>query len=231
MTQRTNCTPHQKFIKGVNPSLRLTSVRNIHQRTRLHLRTQANTEHQGDWFPAISETDLLQTRLSKAERCLVVAIASQDYASAAAARDTIRDLQLRIRINQVKTKEDSATSDQCPIYFPIGSIILHRRYSYHGLIVGRDPKCLAPEEWIQKMMVDRLPHGRNQPFYNVLVDEKDRPGAQMTYVSEDNIMLFKSAYTIEHAWLERFMKVVPCDDGTVEYFPQAWLREKYIDEF
>lgn len=34
------------------------------------------------------------------------------------------------------------------------------------------------------MRVDMLPFGRNQPFYHVLVDERDRPGAQTTYVAQ-----------------------------------------------
>lgn len=31
------------------------------------------------------------------------------------------------------------------------------------------------------MKVDLLPQGRDQPFYEVLVDERDRPGGQTTY--------------------------------------------------
>ena len=34
------------------------------------------------------------------------------------------------------------------------------------------------------MNVDTLQHGRNQPFYHVLPDTRDRPGAQLTYVAQ-----------------------------------------------
>ncbi len=34
------------------------------------------------------------------------------------------------------------------------------------------------------MRVDMLPGGREQPFYSVLVDVRDRPGAQTTYVAQ-----------------------------------------------
>lgn len=36
----------------------------------------------------------------------------------------------------------------------------------------------------QTMGVDRLPKGRHQPFYQVLVDERDRPGGMVTYVAQ-----------------------------------------------
>ena len=37
------------------------------------------------------------------------------------------------------------------------------------------------------MNVDSLKHGRNQPFYHVLPDTRDRPGAQLTYVAQVRI--------------------------------------------
>ena len=64
----------------------------------------------------------------------------------------------------------------------------HRKYGYVGVIAKADRVCLAPEDWIRQMGVDGLPgHGRNQPFYRVLVDERHRPGQQETYVAQENI--------------------------------------------
>jgi hypothetical protein len=34
------------------------------------------------------------------------------------------------------------------------------------------------------MGIHRLPHGGQQPFYHVLVDERDRPGTHTTYVAQ-----------------------------------------------
>lgn len=34
------------------------------------------------------------------------------------------------------------------------------------------------------MGVDALPHGRHQPFYQVLADERDRVGGIITYVAQ-----------------------------------------------
>lgn len=49
---------------------------------------------------------------------------------------------------------------------------------------GHDPRCQADPAWIEQMRVDMLPGGREQPFYSVLVDTRDRPGAQTTYVAQ-----------------------------------------------
>ena len=37
---------------------------------------------------------------------------------------------------------------------------------------------------VQQMRVDQLPNGRHQPFYQILVDERDRPGTMVTYVAQ-----------------------------------------------
>ena len=45
------------------------------------------------------------------------------------------------------------------------------RYQYKCVVYGWDPTCQMREEWIARMGVDRLSDGRNQPFYNVLVED------------------------------------------------------------
>ncbi|KAK7529951.1 Hemimethylated DNA-binding protein YccV like-domain-containing protein [Phyllosticta citribraziliensis] len=64
----------------------------------------------------------------------------------------------------------------------IGTPFRHARYSYYGVIIGWDPSCSAAEEWVVTMDVDRLPHGRAQPFYNVLCED-----STARYVAEENI--------------------------------------------
>ncbi|KAL5114376.1 hypothetical protein ACEQ8H_007725 [Pleosporales sp. CAS-2024a] len=68
------------------------------------------------------------------------------------------------------------------VKFKVGQLFQHRRYSYEGIITGWDVSCDAGEEWIQNMDVDRLPSGRNQAFYHVLVCDKS-----VRYVAEENI--------------------------------------------
>lgn len=69
-----------------------------------------------------------------------------------------------------------------------GVCFLHRKFGYRGVVVGHDSKCIARESWKAAMGVDELPGGEKQPFYQCIVDERDRPGDQLAYVAEANIM-------------------------------------------
>lgn len=66
----------------------------------------------------------------------------------------------------------------------VGAVVTHRRFGYRGVVAGADPTCLASPAWMAAMRVDALSQGRFQPFYHVLVDERDRPGGVTTYVAE-----------------------------------------------
>ncbi|KAH6637676.1 Hemimethylated DNA-binding protein YccV like-domain-containing protein [Boeremia exigua] len=68
------------------------------------------------------------------------------------------------------------------VEFRVGQLFRHKRYQYEGIITGWDTSCDAGEEWIQNMGVDRLPGGRNQAFYHVLVHDKS-----VRYVAAENI--------------------------------------------
>ena len=50
----------------------------------------------------------------------------------------------------------------------VGQVFRHKRYNYNAAITGWDPECSSGESWIRQMGVDRLPRGRDQPFYHVL---------------------------------------------------------------
>jgi F-box protein 21 len=54
------------------------------------------------------------------------------------------------------------------VKYRVGQVFRHRRYDYIGAITGWDPECSSGEAWIRQMGVDRLPNGRNQPFYHIL---------------------------------------------------------------
>ena len=55
------------------------------------------------------------------------------------------------------------------------------------------------------MQVDNLPRGRNQPFYKVLVDTRDRNGRQLSYIAEENITAAADATPggVQHSELGR----------------------------
>jgi F-box protein 21 len=68
------------------------------------------------------------------------------------------------------------------VEFRIGQLFRHKRYQYEGVITGWDTSCDAGEDWIRSMDIDRLPNGRNQAFYHVLVCDKS-----VRYVASENI--------------------------------------------
>lgn len=59
----------------------------------------------------------------------------------------------------------------CPLY--------RRSFNYRGAIIGFDHTCQQTEAWMRSMNIDELKYGRQQPFYHVLPDTRDRPGAQV----------------------------------------------------
>ncbi|PAA91833.1 hypothetical protein BOX15_Mlig000689g1, partial [Macrostomum lignano] len=100
----------------------------------------------------------------------------------------------RIRpVGEADNSDDSAAASatsaakQQPVH-PVGAVFRHRRFGYTGVVRGWDPTCLATEEWIRTMGVDRLPRGRDQPFYRVLVED----GSER-YVAEENIDLMQDS--------------------------------------
>jgi F-box protein 21 len=60
------------------------------------------------------------------------------------------------------------TAQSSAVKFKVGQLFRHKRYHYEGVITGWDTSCVQHEDWIQHMGVDRLAHGRDQSFYNVL---------------------------------------------------------------
>jgi F-box protein 21 len=60
------------------------------------------------------------------------------------------------------------TGKNAVVKYRVGQVFRHRRYDYVGAITGWDHECSSGEAWIRQMRVDRLPKGRNQPFYHIL---------------------------------------------------------------
>ncbi|KAF2827582.1 YccV-like-domain-containing protein [Ophiobolus disseminans] len=96
-----------------------------------------------------------------------------------------RLLQFVQSMHQVDSMRKSVISrdeKSMNVGFKVGQLFQHKRYSYEGVVTGWDINCDAGEEWIQNMDVDRLPSGRDQAFYHVLVCDKS-----VRYVAEENI--------------------------------------------
>lgn len=75
--------------------------------------------------------------------------------------------------------------------YTLGQVFRHSRLGYRAVIVGWDPVCRASEQWVAATGADKLPNGVHQPFYHCLVDVRDRPSAQISYVAEDLIEAFE----------------------------------------
>lgn len=71
------------------------------------------------------------------------------------------------------------------VTYRVGQLFRHRVRHYLALIYGWDPTCRMTQQWITLNQVDRLPRGRRQPFYHVLVID-DR---STRYVAEENVEL------------------------------------------
>ena len=74
---------------------------------------------------------------------------------------------IRRRDEEPKRARDRA-GENARVRYKVGQVFRHRRYGYVAAITGWDSECLSGEVWIRQMGVDRLPRGRDQPFYRVL---------------------------------------------------------------
>jgi len=84
------------------------------------------------------------------------------------------------------------------IAFEVGQCFLHRKYNYRGVILKADKRCEQSEAWMAAMHVDKLKFGRQQPFYYVLPDVRDRPGGLIAYVPQELLLLDTPSEPIQH---------------------------------
>jgi hemimethylated DNA binding protein len=76
--------------------------------------------------------------------------------------------------------------------FAVGQVFRHRKFGYRAVIIEADESCRASLSWMTATGTARLARGATQPFYTCLVDIRDRPGAQISYVAEENVDLVLS---------------------------------------
>ncbi|CAJ2504188.1 Uu.00g115820.m01.CDS01 [Anthostomella pinea] len=101
-----------------------------------------------------------------------------------------REHQLMTELVASARHVDYGVKTVCPrnhdtqVQHKVGHYFKHRRYGYEGFVVGWDTHCAAEPAWIEQMRVDDLPRGRDQPFYNIVADDKS-----VRYVAEENIQV------------------------------------------
>lgn len=102
----------------------------------------------------------LSLRLQDAKVRLQAAVGKEDYLLAVDLRDLIARLELdHRRLSVAQARRD--------VMYDVGVVVKHRYRGYQGVVVGKDPTCLAPENWQKEQRVNLLPRGKNQPFYHV----------------------------------------------------------------
>lgn len=92
----------------------------------------------------------------------------------------------------VEEEEEVAVVKTSETRYSVGQVFRHRKYGYRGVVIAYDPVCRASPQWVAATGAASLPSGTDQPFYHCLVDIRDRPEAQVSYVAEDNIELLET---------------------------------------
>jgi len=123
-----------------------------------------------------------------------------------------------------KYRSDAFNKD---VKYRVGQVIRHRRRGYVAVIYGWDSNCRMQDQWITLNQIDRLPNGRNQPFYNVFVEDEST-----RYVAEENVGLLTpsditedmlSSFPIEIGkWFKRY------DPETGTFISN--IRDEYPDD-
>ncbi|GCB63362.1 hypothetical protein scyTo_0009651 [Scyliorhinus torazame] len=107
------------------------------------------------------------------------------------------------------------------IEFSVGLIMKHKRYGYNCVIYGWDPKCMMGLDWMRTMGVHNLPHGPDQPFYNVLVQD-----GSCRYAAQENLICNASPLEISHEEVGRYFSEF---SGT-HYIANEELQIQYPDD-
>jgi len=107
------------------------------------------------------------------------------------------------------------------VTYRVGQVIKHKRWDYHGVIIGWDTTAKAPPEWLKDMHGSNH-HWKDQPNYAVLVDTRDRQAPQVTYVPQENLQVIRNKRILHPALDEYFEQY----DGA-QYLPRPWLRALY----
>lgn len=108
------------------------------------------------------------------------------------------------------------------VKYRIGQVIRHKIWGYRGVIVGWDPKCRAPADWIKQMHDKDKPEWRDMPNYSILVDTRDRLTPQLTYVPEENFEIITNM-KIMHPGIDEYFEGF---DGA-QYLPRPWMKVVY----
>ncbi|XP_041058245.1 F-box only protein 21 [Carcharodon carcharias] len=133
---------------------------------------------------------------------------------------TLEQIARKNQTSEVQVKRHTDEKHK-KIEFSVGLIMKHKRYGYDCVIYGWDPKCMMGLDWIRTMGVHNLPHGPDQPFYNVLVQD-----GSCRYAAQENLICNASPLEISHEEVGRYFSEF---SGT-HYIANEELQVQYPDD-
>eukprot|EP00884_Botryococcus_braunii_P002387 jgi/Botrbrau1/12149/Bobra.0186s0061.1 len=194
--------------------------------------------------PTAREFRFLHARLAEADNDWQTAQEDwmQMVPSPVSTGELIRQMMTRARERGRQHEEDCKLPRRRPqdgrVLYRVGEIMQHLSHGYNGVIIGWDEQCMEEEDWMQTMGVERLKGGgKEQPFYNVLVDERQRP-SQTTYVAQVNMVVRTPSSAEAMGSIDlpiRHPEVGMYFDGYMHklgrYQPNAFLCFRYPDDW
>ncbi|XP_043571776.1 F-box only protein 21 isoform X1 [Chiloscyllium plagiosum] len=133
---------------------------------------------------------------------------------------TLEQIARKTQTTQVQVKRHTDEKHR-KIQFSVGLIMKHKRYGYDCVIYGWDPKCTMGLDWMRTMGVHNLPHGPDQPFYNVLVQD-----GSCRYAAQENLICHASPLEIGHEEVGRYFS----DFSGTHYIANEELQNQYPDD-
>jgi hemimethylated DNA binding protein len=93
--------------------------------------------------------------------------------------------------------------DRSGVEYKVGTVFIHKKYGYRGVIYGWDRRCQRDDAWMKEMQASDVPH------YSVLPDETDCirlfGAVRLTkYVGEDNILPLEGVVPILHRAIDHY---------------------------
>ncbi|KAK7480727.1 hypothetical protein BaRGS_00027988 [Batillaria attramentaria] len=131
-------------------------------------------------------------------------------------------LQYKDRNGYFSTSTEPRSPRLSSVKFHIGQVIRHKRWGYRGVIIGWDPKAVAPEGWLRQNHPPDKKYWREMPNYSILVDTRDRLVPQITYVPQENIEIIVNTQVL-HPSIDNYFEAF---DGA-QYIPRPWLQAVY----
>ena len=111
--------------------------------------------------------------------------------------------QYRSRLHEFYRESPEGTVIGSALFQP-GDVVRHRRYGYRGLIVDRDLRCRADQDWY---LHNRTRPRREQPWYHVLVHGSDA----VTYAAQTSLLPDDTGEPISHVLVQHFFE--PLESG------------------